>query len=229
VFLICLAIYSPTFPNTCLSPDQPGYGQVVSDGTRRRRARRNTQPVAPIVRGAALENRPSCTVVTGAPGGISAGTLYPLYHTPQMHPPPVPHSHSHPPPPTWWRPELVHSPSMSSLQTTAAINSPTLREDHCARSSPYPGTSLLSMRALSPHPVGIPETITFPPIQSGSQSRSFTQPPYALPPISALEGGHPDNAAEVLRRLKRDNESTLDDGWHNEEQRARAHSMSTYK
>jgi len=33
----------PTFPSTCLSPDQPGYGQVVPSGQGRRRARRSTQ------------------------------------------------------------------------------------------------------------------------------------------------------------------------------------------
>jgi hypothetical protein len=228
-------MYSPTFPSMCLSPDQPGYGQVVSDGTGRRRARRSTQPMAPIVSAAARENRPSRTVVTGAPGGISAGTLYRpqagLCHTPQMHPPPVPH--------TTWRPG-------SSLQTSsAASNSPTLRE-HNRRSSPYPKTSLHSNGSASSvtsprdrRPRGeqsgrIPETVTLAPIQSGSQPRSFTQPPYALPPISTLEasrGGRPNNSSEVLRRLRMDDESTFDEGQHNEEQRARAHSisLSTYK
>jgi hypothetical protein len=32
---------SPTFPTTCLSPEQPGYGQVIANGGGRRRARRN--------------------------------------------------------------------------------------------------------------------------------------------------------------------------------------------
>ena len=261
MLLICLATYSPTFPSTCLSPDQPGYGQVVSNGTGRRRARRNTQPVAPIVSAAAREHRPSWTVVTGAPGGISAGSFYgpqtgPLYHAPQMYPPPDPHPYSRSHPPTTWRHGLVHSPSMSSLQTSsAASNSPTLREHNRARYSPYPGTSLhhkrsassvtsppIDIPAMSPRdrrpsgeqPVRMAEPITLPPIQSGSQPRSFTQPPYALPPISALEasrGGHPNNSAEVLRRLRMDDESTSEDGRHNEEQRTRARSMSlsTYK
>jgi hypothetical protein len=30
----------PTFPSTCLSPDQPGFGQITSGETRRRRTRR---------------------------------------------------------------------------------------------------------------------------------------------------------------------------------------------
>ena len=36
---------SPTFPSTCLSPDQPGYGQVVSNPKIRRRGRRSTLPM----------------------------------------------------------------------------------------------------------------------------------------------------------------------------------------
>lgn len=30
----------PTFPDTCIGPDQPGFGQVISGDTRRRRSRR---------------------------------------------------------------------------------------------------------------------------------------------------------------------------------------------
>ncbi|KAF7311832.1 HTH APSES-type domain-containing protein [Mycena indigotica] len=33
-------LFGPTFPSTCLSPDQPGYGQVVASSGARRRARR---------------------------------------------------------------------------------------------------------------------------------------------------------------------------------------------
>lgn len=34
-------LFGPTFPTTCLSPEQPGYGQVIANGGGRRRARRN--------------------------------------------------------------------------------------------------------------------------------------------------------------------------------------------
>jgi hypothetical protein len=96
VILIVSMISSPTFPSTCLSPDQPGYGQVVSNGTGRRRARRNTQPVAPIASAAAREHKTSWTVVTGAPAANSSAAHYgqstaPLYPAPQMYPPPDAH------------------------------------------------------------------------------------------------------------------------------------------
>ncbi|TDL25555.1 DNA-binding domain of Mlu1-box binding protein MBP1 [Rickenella mellea] len=36
-----IPLFGPTFPSTCLSPDQPGYGQVVTNTSGRRRVRRN--------------------------------------------------------------------------------------------------------------------------------------------------------------------------------------------
>jgi hypothetical protein len=253
MLLIAVAIFSPTFPSTCLSPDQPGYGQVVSNGTGRRRARRNTQPVAPIASAASREHRTSWTVVTGAPAASPSATHYqpgPLYSTPHMYPPPDPHSYSRAHPPTTWRHSLAHSPSMSSLQTSRAnSSSPTYNR---SRYSPYPGQTPSLHRKHSASSGGSPsdspamslhdrrsmpdveqhgrmvEPITLPPIQSGSQPRSnFTQPPYALPPISTLEhsrGDHPNNSAEVLRRLRMDDDSNS--RGRNEEQKGKGRSMS---
>jgi hypothetical protein len=253
-------ISSPTFPSTCLSPDQPGYGQVVSNGTGRRRARRNAQPVAPIASAAAREHKTSWTVVTGAPAANSSAVHYGqpnghLYSTPPMYPPPDTHSYSRAHPPTTWRHSSGHSPSVATLPPPSTVSgSPTFREHNRSRYSPYPGhpssrhrkhsassgdspsidipsMSLHDRRADFEQHGRMAEPITLPPIQSTSQVRSnFTQPPYALPPISALEhsrGGHPNNSAEVLRRLRMDDGSHSDDDRRNDEQRARARSMST--
>ncbi|CAL1715878.1 unnamed protein product [Somion occarium] len=38
-----IPLFGPTFPDTCLSPDQPGFGQIVKPGTGKRR-RRHIQP-----------------------------------------------------------------------------------------------------------------------------------------------------------------------------------------
>src|ERR1700721_878100 len=54
----------PTFPSTCLSPDQPGYGQVVANGGTRRRMRRNNT-AAPSKSSLAQAN---WTVVTPSSG-----------------------------------------------------------------------------------------------------------------------------------------------------------------
>jgi hypothetical protein len=248
----------PTFPSTCLSPDQPGYGQVVSNGTGRRRARRNTQPVAPIASAAVRDHRTSWTVVTGAPSVSTSAPHYgqqagpPMYPAHQMYPPPDPHSYSRAHPPTTWRHPPAHSPSIASMPpSSAASRSPTYREHSHPRYSPYPSSAssrhrrhsgssgdppsidipLQNRRLDAEQHDRVPESISLPPIQSASQPRSnFTQPPYALPPISTLEpsrGGHPNNSAEVLRRLRMDDESISDDERRKEEQRVRARSVST--
>jgi hypothetical protein len=256
--LIAFIIFRPTFPSTCLSPDQPGYGQVAPNGTGRRRARRNTQPVAPIASAAAREHRTNWTVMTGAPTATSSSTHYgqqagPLYSAPQMYPPPEPHSYSRAHPPTTWRHPSTHSPSTASLPPPSLTSSsPTYREHSRSRYSPYPGHSsslhrkrstsslespstdipsiLHGRRSDNEHVRRLSDPITLPPIQPTSQPRgNFTQPPYALPPISTLEdsrGSQPNNSAEVLRRLRMDDASNPDEERRNEEQRARARSMS---
>ncbi|TFK63154.1 hypothetical protein BDN72DRAFT_333537 [Pluteus cervinus] len=56
-------LFGPTFPSTCLSPDQPGYGQVVASGPNRRRIRRNTQST-PALPSIPREPHANWTVVT---------------------------------------------------------------------------------------------------------------------------------------------------------------------
>jgi hypothetical protein len=57
----------PTFPDTCLAPDQPGYGHVVDPGNARRRARRNNQMISP----SNIHHEPHAnwTIVTPTSGG----------------------------------------------------------------------------------------------------------------------------------------------------------------
>ena len=138
-----------------LSPDQPGYGQVVSTGTGRRRARRNTQPVAPITSAATRERKTSWTVVTGTPGASSSAMPYaqsagPLYPSPQMYHSSSPPLYSRAHPPTTWRHSPTNSSSIASLpQSTTVSNSPNYRERSHSRYSPYPGQSSTLHRKLS--------------------------------------------------------------------------------
>src|ERR1700722_1859668 len=57
-------VASPTFPSTCLSPDQPGYGQVVANGATRRRMRRNNTTAASLGPSKNSTSQASWTVVT---------------------------------------------------------------------------------------------------------------------------------------------------------------------
>lgn len=238
--------FSPTFPSTCLSPDQPGYGQVVSTGTGRRRARRNTQPVAPITSAATRERKTSWTVVTGAPGASSSAMPYaqsagPLYPSPQMYHSSSPPLYSRAHPPTTWRHSPTNSSSIASLpQSTTVSNSPNYRERSHSRYSPYPGQSSTLHRKLSgssggsasldiptlslherrlgvEHRSQISEPITLPPIQPTSQPRNhFTQPPYTLPPISSLESLQGSHSGSSAEVLRR---LKMSQGSNSEDQR----------
>lgn len=169
-----------------------------------------------------------------------------MYPSSQMYHPSDAHAYSRAHPPTTWRHSPSHSPSLAPMPPSNGY-----RERTHPRYAPYPGQTLhrkpsgssggspsLDIPALSLHdrrsPVEhrgrMPEPITLPPIQSTTQARgSFTQPPYALPPISTLEhsrGGQPNNSAEVLRRLKMDDESNSEDERRHDDSKARGRSMS---
>lgn len=177
-----------------------------------------------------------------------------LYPSPPIYNPSDAHTYSrgHPHPPSTWRHSPTHSPSLASVPpSTHMTNSPTYGRDRShTRYSPYPGQSSSVHRRQSGSSGGsphldasggstvehrrLPEPITLPPIQSTSQrGGSFTQPPYSLPPISTLEhsrGARPSNSAEVLRRLKMDDESNSEDERrYDDTPRGRSHAASMYK
>lgn len=244
-----IPLFGPTFPSTCLSPDQPGYGQVVTNGTGRRRARRVTQPVVPATTAAPLEHRSSWTVMTGAPSASSSAPYGNVYPAPPYHRPDE-HAYSRAHPPTTWRQPHTQSPSLASISPSI---SPKYREQPRARYSPYPSQSQTLHRkhsAPSSHSpsLDIPtlslrdrnsdselrprraEQINLPPIHTSHSRGSSGQSSYALPPISTLEhsrGNHSLSSAEVLRRLKMDDDMSSEDERRNEEQKFRARSMST--
>jgi hypothetical protein len=84
VFFLAIDRYSlrsPTFPSTCLSPDQPGYGQVVASGPSRRRARRNTHANSALMH-APRDAHANWTVVTPhTDRGISGQPISPIQST----------------------------------------------------------------------------------------------------------------------------------------------------
>lgn len=198
---------SPTFPSTCLSPDQPGYGQVVATGNNRRRTRRNTQTAAPIPLPPREPGNPNWTVVTPNPGvstpslshqslpSSSPGHGY-LPHHPRLD------RHQLPPPmsgpsPSGILPEQLPSGS-SNVRYSPYIG-------HLASRKPSPGS--LSLEIPSPAPES--ERITLPPLKAPPTAQGPSRASYALPPISALEdlrGVHNNDSAAVLRRLRSDDE-----------------------
>lgn len=226
----------PTFPSTCLSPDQPGYGQVVASSQTRRRTRRNTQAAA--VTQIPREPHSNWTVVTPGGAAHSTNTLnVPIPHNSQFSRP-----HSSGPPIS---PDLSSDYSSSPQYSHRQIDSPDYHSSN--RYAPYSSHaspidrkssigSGLSLEIPS-HILNRPssskpsENISLPPIkQSAGDSDRDTGSPYALPPISALEdlrGVDTYDSAAVLRRLRLDDDyppssmPNLDGPW------TRRHSLSS--
>lgn len=69
-------LFGPTFPSTCLSPDQPGYGQVVASSGKRKSRRTVQPPVLPIH---TSQNAPRAS----APYQLSEAPVYAHPHIPR--------------------------------------------------------------------------------------------------------------------------------------------------
>ncbi|KAH7884887.1 transcription regulator HTH, apses-type DNA-binding domain-containing protein [Phlebopus sp. FC_14] len=142
-------LFGPTFPSTCLSPDQAGYGQVVSTAAGRRRARRSHQPPPPT---------PNIVQSSQAPWSASAPR--PITH-PSPHPdqraPISPHVYndvySYPAPhrfPPYPHPERVSPPAQHAYVRSPSSSSPLTRERSIrSRYSPYPASASVPARKSS--------------------------------------------------------------------------------
>lgn len=233
VLLNSPSLRSPTFPATCLSPDQAGYGQVVSTASGRRRPRRTNQSAAPI----------SSTLLSQPPWS----STIPVLPAPSEHPTPYhrsdqnisPRMYSAPysyPPPRQLPDPRASSPMQRGRQPSPGSTSPLVRERSSrSRYSPYPSSVVaprkascestsLDIPSISLHDhVSDPRSsnrfpgdeIKLPPIQSFAPPCHVSNSSYALPPISALEdlrGVSSQDSAAVLERLKMDDaESDADD------------------
>ncbi|KAA1467271.1 hypothetical protein DENSPDRAFT_233993 [Dentipellis sp. KUC8613] len=210
-----ICVCSPTFPSTCLSPDQPGYGQVVNNGNGRRRARRNTTAQTP-----ALMPGEASSITQGSWTIMSAGPSQPhnfMHHSGFAHMNPSsfpPTSYTAVPlhrPPTGYRQNVDASLSSISASPTEGGVDRGSQQSQRSRFSPYPGPpssasyagSLVSSKGS---PVSIAykapsdpfitpendrrasetERVTLPPIQLPYQARGPGQPQVSLPPISTF-------------------------------------------
>ncbi|KAF8547930.1 hypothetical protein OG21DRAFT_1471867 [Imleria badia] len=222
-------LFGPTFPATCLSPDQPGYGQVVSSASGRRRPRRTNQSAAPIS-STSLSQPPWTSTIPVLPGPPEYA---PPYHRSDQDPSPRMYNAPYPYPPPRQLPDArVGSPMQRGRQPSPCSTSPLVRERSLrSRYSPYPSSAVaqrkpstestsLDIPSISLHdPVSDPRSgsrlpgdeIKLPPIQPLAPPRHVSNTSYALPPISALEdlrGVSSQDSAAVLERLKMDDASS---------------------
>ncbi|KAH7906948.1 hypothetical protein BJ138DRAFT_1129539 [Hygrophoropsis aurantiaca] len=247
-------LFGPTFPDTCLSPDQPGFGQVVNTTTGRRRARRATQAVAPAPSASAQPSWSSVAPINGSSAQHNPmGTAQPMPPSPMMFRdgPSYPQSYRAP-----RSGDTLHaSPPLSHgylAAPSSSSTSPLMRERSRSRYSPYPSASVPSRKAsvsttdslsldipsISLHEPEFPqdrhgrlpgESIVLPPIQPLNHPRSGSHALYALPPISAMEdlrGISSHDSAAVLQRLKMDDELKPESGPTADYRVSRQRSMS---
>ncbi|KAG1735348.1 uncharacterized protein EDB91DRAFT_1145035 [Suillus paluster] len=236
-------LFGPTFPSTCLSPDQPGYGQVVSNGSGRRRSRRNNQVVAP----APPVPRDSQTSWSIPAAGPSAHPSSSAHYLPPGQPASLP-SMMYREPSSYAHPQRTSPPLHISSSASPIMRERSVR----SRYSPYPASSFLPSRKTSvatsdsvsldipsislqeldhdPRNGKFPgDQIVLPPIQPLAPPRHISSPSYALPPISALEdlrGISTYDSAAVLERLKMKDEYPAD-ARHEVTQWPRQRSIST--
>ncbi|KAF4597065.1 hypothetical protein EYR40_007515 [Pleurotus pulmonarius] len=157
-----IPLFGPTFPSTCLSPDQPGYGQVVASGTGRRRTRRvNNSATAPVT--LPRESQSNWTVVTPTTGASQGIPLQPQHQQQYPHAAMTMHSlsrrpsdpHSRSEGPSSYRgvqPEYYEAPGPPSPSTNGD-NTPS-KDRNYSRYSPYPGTSSTSHLSRRPSSSG---------------------------------------------------------------------------
>ena len=189
--------HRPTFPNTCIAPDQPGFGQIISGDTRRRRNRRMTGPtngsnhfwsiMSPVDQSLPSQEQlpPLQQFYVGNPPDTthlsSTSRELPLPRSPNP-----PASASHP-----------GSPHYSPYQSSYLNHRPEIHpSDH-----PYP------RRPTSTSPV-IREAhrVSLPPVQPSSSNHAVS-----LPSVADLVGfnaiGDRDPPTAILERLKREDSS----------------------
>ncbi|KAJ6578117.1 hypothetical protein B0H19DRAFT_575954 [Mycena capillaripes] len=241
-----IPLFGPTFPSTCLSPDQPGYGQVVATSGRRRARRSNPQPpLMPII-----------------PAQSSNNWSLNAHHQPLQQPSPfapAPPLSNHPSQHSMniIYPGDAQAQSQGQYTPTSSQHSSMERIRDRYRYTPYPapasastmppprrlsissrGSASLSLDipALSVHdgprttpsPVRVSEPIQLPAIQPPAKGDGI-QSIYALPPISALEdlrGVDTQDSAAVLRRLQSDDDAYSEPGHPDEQQRPSRRSLS---
>ncbi|KAJ7221820.1 hypothetical protein B0H12DRAFT_302508 [Mycena haematopus] len=219
-----IPLFGPTFPSTCLSPDQPGYGQVVASAGRRRTRRHPQLPLMPII--------PPHTPHDNR-------LLQPVsLHQPSFfaHAPPLSNHQASESSNMYFMNAHTQHSSMERFDQARQQHRytpyPALRRSPpSSRSSlslEIPALSLHDGPRTSPSPVRAAERIQLPALQQ--PTKSDAQSIYALPPISALEdlrGVDTQDSAAVLRRLQSDDDDSYSEASQlDERQRPSRRSLS---
>jgi len=194
----------PNFPSTCLSPDQPGFGQVIPNGQIRRRSRKSAQNPVMQIPPAPSNNNWTVMISNAGHAPLDGLDAEKSSASPQWN---FRYSELSMPSP-FTKNALTLSPISSvDLYTPLFASHPP-----SAYRKPIPPTKTgglsvdtrsLNITECSPNN----DELKLPPIQSMGEANPKS--PYALPPISAMEdlrGSVTQDAAAVLRRLRMDDD-----------------------
>lgn len=186
----------PTFPDTCIAPDQPGFGQIISGDVRRRRSRRVAGPAS----GSSHSWSIMSPIDQSLPPRVHLPPLQEKFYVgnPQnlTHPPftpqelPLPRS-PNPPTPT----SQPDSPRYDPYQSSYLSQRP---EIHVSRPSdqPYP------RRPASTSPmISEAQRVTLPPARPSSSNHAVSLPSVA-DLVSFNATGDRDPPKTILERLK---------------------------
>lgn len=200
-FQLCLRTgrHRPTFPNTCIAPDQPGFGQIISGDTRRRRSRRTAGPtnggnhfwsiMSPVVQSSPSQGDHLPPLHQQFYVGNPQDTTHLSSTSREL---PFPRS-PNPPPPT----SHPDSPRYSPYQPSYLNHRPEI----------HPSDQSYPRRPASASPV-VREAhrVTLPPVQPSSSNYAVSLPSVAdLVGFNAL--GDRDPPTAILERLKRGDSS----------------------
>ncbi|KAF7375641.1 Transcriptional repressor XBP1 [Mycena sanguinolenta] len=191
-----IPLFGPTFPSTCLSPDQPGYGQVVASSGRRRARRHPPPPLMPMIPARTPHDNRSIQQVSLHQPALFAHPLSPRSRTSNTRP-----------------------RNVLTLHATNTVIPRTLQPRYLCEERRLLLEVLYLWRFLlsplhdgprtTPSPVHPAERIQLPALQQPVKSDARSV--YALPPISALEdlrGVDTQDSAAVLRRLQSDDDDS---------------------
>jgi len=232
-----IPLFGPTFPSTCLAPDQPGYGQVVPTGQKTRRVRRPLRtPIMEMPRAPT-----SWKVVTPSVNMVAPG------NAPPYHPANARSSDYHMTSPSYSIHSQIRGSTPSDIRPSPITISGNPKSGSNVEShrfggyNSYPLSAYRNTTPLPPPPPSskaglsldtsseprLKEEFNLPPIQA-PDSNSSSSSPYTLPPISSMEEIRNvalQDSAAVLRRLRMD-----DDGYNKAEERTwlRRHSVSVH-
>ncbi|KAH8829947.1 transcription regulator HTH, apses-type DNA-binding domain-containing protein [Flagelloscypha sp. PMI_526] len=172
-------LFGPTFPSTCLSPEQPGYGQVITPKTRRRA--RRTQPIVTTI---GPGQHPTSSKLESPTYSSARRNLVRSWAETTSSPfaPPLPSPTTH----------CIHKHSWNLAHPLK----PHLPVDSHHTLSPY-------------HGIHYRDFLYRPPIRLSPTTPTTPPPPYALPSLAAMEdlrGVGCLDSATVLQRLKADDD-----------------------